>query len=239
MRIAMVEDDSLFAASLGATLEEWGFRVDVIETGAAALKRFERHDLDAAIVDIGLPDMDGIEVIAGARELGMWAPILVASARADLGHMVRALEAGADDYVIKPFTGAEINARLGALGRRAAAPRWAPLACGKIILSAEEREATVDGLPVKLSPREHALLEILLRRRGQIVSRHEILERAFGYDFPPGTNLVDVHVAHLRHKLENGGVTIETIRGVGFCLSGEDETQPEPIDDANVARNNR
>jgi DNA-binding response OmpR family regulator len=239
MLVVMVEDDSLFAATLGAALEAWGFRVDVIETGAAALRRFERHDLDAAIVDIGLPDMDGIDVIAGARDLGMWAPILVASARADLGHIVRALEAGADDYVIKPFTGAEINARLGALGRRAAAPRWAPLACGKIILSAEGRDATVDGHPVKLSPRERALLEILLRRRGQIVSRQEILERAFGYDFPPGTNLVDVHVAHLRRKLEGGGVAIETVRGVGFCLDGDDDTEPGPVDHAHGERNNR
>ena len=161
----MVEDDTLFAASLGATLEEWGFRVDIIETGAGALKRFERHDLDAAIVDIGLPDMDGIDVIAGARELGMWAPILVASARADLGNMVRALEAGADDYLIKPFTGAEINARLGALGRRAAAPRWAPLAVAKDRL--ERRGARSDGgrSPCQAVPREHALLEILLPRR--------------------------------------------------------------------------
>ena len=100
-----------------------------------------------------------------------------------------------------------------------AAPRWAQLACGKVVLPAEERHAIVDGRPVKLSPRERALLEILLRRRGQIVPREEILPAAFGYDFDPGTNLVDVHVAHLRGKLEGGGVSIESVRGVGYRLT--------------------
>jgi two-component system OmpR family response regulator len=239
MLVAMVEDDPLFAATLEAALQGSGFRVDVIGTGSAALRRFERHDLDAVIVDMGLPDMDGIDLIAGARELGMWAPILVATARAGLDDVVRALEAGADDYVVKPFSGAEISARLAALGRRAAGPRWAPLACGKVVLSAGKPDANVDGLPVGLSPRERALLELLLRRRGQIVSRQDILDDAFGYDFNPGTNLVDVHVAHLRSKLKRGGVTIETVRGVGFCLNGDGDTETRPTDHAQGDRNNR
>ena len=218
MLVAVVDDDALVADTLKDWLEVSGFRVEVIGTGSAALRRFARHDLDAAIVDLGLPDMDGVEVIAGARELGMWAPILVATGRTDLDDRVRALEVGADDFVTKPFAVAEIVARLVALGRRAAAPRWAPLACGQLVLGAEGRDAVVDGRPVKLSPREHALLALLLRRRGQIVTRDEILAGAFGYDFNPGTNLVDVHVAHLRHKIEGAGVAIATVRGVGFCL---------------------
>lgn len=219
MLVAVVEDDPIFAETLGQSLEDRGFRVDVIVTGAAALRRFERHDLDAAIVDMGLPDMDGVEVIARARETGMWAPILVATARVALDDMVRALEVGADDYVIKPCTGVEVAARLGALGRRAAAPRWAQLACGKVFLGAEDRHAMVDGRSVNLSPRQRALLELFLRRRGQIVSRGEILPVAFGYKFDPGTNIVDVHVGHLRQKLEGGGVRIETVRGVGYRLT--------------------
>ncbi len=219
MWVAIVEDDPLFAATLRGALEGSSFRVDVIGTGSAALRRFERHDLDAAVIDMGLPDMDGIEVIAGARKLGMWAPILVATARVCLDDMIRALEVGADDYVVKPFTGAEVVARLGALARRAAAPRWAQLACGKVVLPGEEQHALVDGRPVKVSPRERALLELLLRRRGQIVPREEILPAAFSYDFDPGTNLVDVHVAHLRGKLEGGGVRIESVRGVGYRLT--------------------
>ena len=219
MLVAIVEDDPLFAATLEAALEGRGFRVDLLRSGSEALSRFRRHDLDAAVVDMGLPDMDGVEVIAGARKLGMWAPILVATARVCLDDLIHALDAGADDYVVKPCSGAEVVARLGALSRRAAAPRWAQLACGKVVLPAEERHAIVDGRPVKLSPRERALLEILLRRRGQIVPREEILPAAFGYDFDPGTNLVDVHVAHLRRKLEGGAVTIESVRGVGYRLT--------------------
>ncbi len=218
MLVAIVEDDPLFAATLGEALEGRGLRVDVVRTGSAALRRFERHDLDAAIVDMGLPDMDGIEVIARARERGMWAPILVATARDSVDDLIRALEVGADDYVVKPCSGAEVVARLGALTRRAAAPRWAQLTCGEVVLPAEERHAIVDGRPVQLSPRERALLELLLRRSGQIVPRGEILRAAFGYEFDPGTNVVDVHVAHLRRKLEGGGVRIETERGVGYRL---------------------
>lgn len=226
--VAMVEDDSLFAAALGDALEGSGFRVDVIGTGSAALRRFERHDLDAAIVDMGLPDMEGVELIARARELGMWAPILVATARVGGDDLVRALGAGADDYVVKPCTGTEVVARLVALRRRAAAPRWAPLACGGIVLGAEGRDATANGRSVKLSPRERKLLELLLRRRGQIVTREEILAAAFGYEFNPGTNLVDVHVAHLRRKLEGGGVAIETMRGLGFRLDVEPGSAGRP-----------
>ena len=227
MRVAIVEDDPLFAATLADDLRGRGFEVDVIGTGSAALRRFERHDLDAAIVDMGLPDMDGVEVIAGARQRGMWAPILVATGRLGVDELVRALEVGADDYVVKPCTGTEIAARLVALGRRAAAPRWAPLAFAKIVLSADVRDAMVDGRPARLSPRERSLLELLLRRRGQIVPREEILTGAFGYAFNPGTNLVDVHVAHLRRKLEGGGVAIETVRGVGFCLTGDTDAELE------------
>ena len=221
MWVAIVEDDPLFAATLREAFERSDFRVEVIGTGAAALRRFERHDLDAVVVDMGLPDMDGVEVIAGARKLGMWAPILVATARVCLEDLIRALEVGADDYVVKPFTGAEVVARLGALTRRAAAPRWAQLAYGKVVLPAEQRHAIVDGRSVRLSPRERALLEILLRRRGQIVPREEILPAAFGYEFDPGTNLVDVHVAHLRRKLEGGALSIEAVRGVGYRLTAE------------------
>jgi len=218
MLVALIEDDWLLGDSVKWALTASGFTVEVVATGAAALSRFERNDLDAAVVDMGLPDMDGVDLIMAAREAGMWAPILVATGRAEIQDRVRALEAGADDYIVKPFAIEEIVARLGALGRRAAAPRWAPLAFGRIALSADGNDATIDGQPVKLSPREHALLHFLLRRRLQIVARDEILANVFGYAFNPGTNLVDVHVAHLRRKLEGGGVTIETVRGVGFRL---------------------
>jgi DNA-binding response OmpR family regulator len=222
MLVAVVEDDDLLATPLRLQLEASGFRVETLATGAAALARFERHDLDAAVVDIGLPDIDGIEVIAEARRRGMWAPILVATARADLAARVRVLEVGADDYVVKPYASAEIIARLTALGRRAAAPRWAPLACGDVVLNADRHDAIVAGRSIQLSPRERDLLQFLLRRRSQIVTREEILAQVFGYTSSPGTNLVDVHIAHLRSKLDGGRVTIRTIRGTGFCLERSD-----------------
>lgn len=228
MLVAVVEDDPIFGETLGGALEARGFRVELIGTGSAALRRFERLDLDAAIVDMGLPDMDGVEVIARARAFGMWAPILVATGCAALDDLVRALDVGADDYVIKPCSATEIAARLGALSRRASAPRWAQLACGKIVLGADERHAMVDGRPVNLSPRQRALLELLLRRRGQIVPREEILPAAFGYKFDPGTNIVDVHVAHLRQKLEGGCVTIEPVRGVGYRLTAHSHETCNP-----------
>jgi DNA-binding response OmpR family regulator len=223
MLLALVEDDPLVATALSQELMAEGFAVEVLGTGALALQRFERLDLDAAIVDMGLPDMDGAALIAAARGKGMWAPILVATARTAIDERVRALEAGADDYVVKPFASAEIVARLRALTRRAAAPRWAPLRCEDVVLAADARSVTVAGQPVKLSPREFALLEYLLRRRGDVVSRLEILTQVFGYDFDPGTNLIAVHVAHLRKKLEGSRVAIETVRAVGFSLKARPE----------------
>jgi two-component system OmpR family response regulator len=233
MLVAVVEDAEGAGATLKQQLESSGLSVELVASGAAALDRFKRHDIDAAVVDIdmALPGgaVDGVGLIAAARAQGMWAPILVVTARGAVEDRVRALEAGADDYVVKPIAVPEIVARLGALGRRAAAPRWAPLACAGIVLGGNGRDATVGGRPVKLSPRERALLLLLLRRRGEIVGRAEILGDVFGYDFNPGTNLIDVHVAHLRRKLEGGGVAIETVRGVGFCLGPIAEGDPPHV----------
>jgi DNA-binding response OmpR family regulator len=223
MLVALVGSDVVGGAALKQDLERQGFTVELVPTGAAALARFARRDLDAAVVDMGLSDMDGVQVIAAVRGAGMWAPILVTTVSGEVGERVRALEAGADDYAVKPLASAELVARLRALGRRAAAPRWAPLACGKIVLGAEGEGAMVDGRPVNLSPRERGLLEVLLRRRGQVVSRDEILTEVFGYEFNPGTNLINVHVARLRRKIAGGRVAIETLRGIGFRLKPLDQ----------------
>jgi DNA-binding response OmpR family regulator len=142
------------------------------------------------------------------------APILVLTARDAIESRVTALDRGADDYLVKPFAFAELLARLRALLRRAAAPRWAPLACGEIALDPDR--LTVRGAAVALSPRERALFEVLLRRRDEVVPRAEILREVFGYAFDPGTNLIDVHVAHLRRKLPADAGKIETVRGVGY-----------------------
>ena len=224
----MVVDDPLVAESLRLQLIRSGYEVETIPTGSEALTRFHRHDLDLAIVDLILPDIDGIQVIVEARRRGMLAPILVMSVLGDLDNRVRALEVGADDYMVKPVATTEVVARLRALERRATTPRWAPLSCGRVTLNRHGRQALVDGSPVELSPREHALLALLLRRRGQIVTRAEILRDVFGYQIDPGTNVVNVHVAHLRQKLRGGQVVIRTTRGVGFTLRPvTDEPPPE------------
>ena len=218
MELLLVEDNSRLAASLGKGLGEDGFAVSAVASGAAALRRLEQRDIDAVVLDLGLPDLDGLEVLTTARTRGLQVPILVLTARDAVDMRVRALEAGADDYLVKPFAYTELLARLRALLRRASAPRWAPLASGDLVLEAGEPTVMVAGQPVTLSPREHGLLELLLRRRGEVLGRTELLREVFGYNFDPGTNLVDVHMANLRRKLRGAAERIETVRGLGYRL---------------------
>lgn len=216
--VAIVDDDLLEAAAIARELVSSSIVAETVATGSAAVERFGRPDLDAAIVAAQLPDMSAVAFISTVREAGSWAPIIVVTADSNVQEQIRALDGGADDCMSKPLIIAELAARLRALARRAAAPRWAPLTCGGIILEADARHALVHGIPVQLSPRELTLLALLMRRRGQLVQRDEILAEVFGHQFNPGTNVMDVHVAHLRRKLERGDVAIETIRGVGYRL---------------------
>jgi DNA-binding response OmpR family regulator len=217
MRLLLVEDNARFAGSLARGLVEEGFTVDTVGTGAAAIVQIARDDLDAIILDLGLPDVDGTDVLARLRADGSRCPVLVLTARDAVAARVAALDAGADDYLVKPFAFDELVARLRALARRATGPRWAPLVSGALALDAELGVRAGDRRVV-LSPREHALLGYLLRRRGEVVSRADILDEVFGYARDPGTNVVDVHLAHLRRKLASLPVTITTIRGAGFRL---------------------
>jgi DNA-binding response OmpR family regulator len=218
MALLVVEDNPQLAGSLSRGLTEDGFQVFAVSTGGEALARLRQRDIDAMVLDLGLPDMDGMQVLTQARGDGILAPILVLTANDRLEDRVRALELGADDYQVKPFAYAELLARVKALIRRATQPRWAPLGFAGVGLEPGKPEVNLGSRTVQLSPREHMLLELLLRRRGDILSRTDILREAFGYGFDPGTNLVDVHIANLRRKLKDGPIEIETIRGVGFRL---------------------
>ena len=223
MRVVIVEDDDLFASTIATVLEWEGWRVEVLKTGDEAIHRFAVPDFDAVILDLGLPDMDGTALLERGRASGMRAPVLVLSARGELSDRLQILGLGADDHLVKPCSTDELVARLKALIRRSSGPRWAPLSCGQVVLCRDDPEVCVGAKRVALSPRERSLLELFLRRQGEILTHRLILSEVFHYDFDPGTNVVVVHVSHLRRKLLGGRVLIETIRGMGYRMT------PEPV----------
>jgi DNA-binding response OmpR family regulator len=218
VRILLVEDNARLAATLVQGLGEEGLAVEHAATAAAGLARLATpDDLDAVVLDLGLPDLDGGEVLARLRGAGARLPVLVLTARDAVASRVAALDAGADDYLVKPFAFDELVARLRALARRASGPRWAPLVGGVLSLD-DELGVRAGERRVVLSPREHALVGYLLRRRGEVVPRADILREVFGYGHDPGTNVIDVHLAHVRRKLAGLPVAIVTIRGAGVRL---------------------
>jgi DNA-binding response OmpR family regulator len=218
VRLVLVEDNAQLAASIAEGLGEDGYDVDIVDTAAKAIARGLRRDLDLMILDLGLPDRDGTEVLKELRAARIHVPILVLTARDAIEARVLALEAGADDYLVKPFAFAELVARIGSLARRAGGPRWAP-ATEIPVTMRDDLVVEANGKTASLSPREFALLGCLLRRPGEVVTRAEILREAFGYDFDPGTNVIDVHLTHLRKKLTGFPVAIETVRGAGIRLT--------------------
>ena len=222
MRVVLVEDNLQLANSVAEGLGEDGYAVDVVADAAKAIARGLRRDLDLMILDLGLPDRDGLEVLKELRGAHIHVPILVLTARDAVESRVAALEAGADDYLVKPFAFAELVARIAALVRRAGGPRWAPANELPIVMR-DDLVVEAGGKTASLSPREYALLGCLLRRPGEVVTRAEILREAFGYDFDPGTNVIDVHLTHLRKKLTGFPVQIETVRGAGIRLTVADE----------------
>ncbi len=218
VRVVLVEDNSQLATSISEGLAEDGFQVDVVDTAAKGVARGMRRDLDVMILDLGLPDRDGLEVLRELRAARIHVPILVLTARDAVDSRVTALDAGADDYLVKPFAFAELVSRIGALTRRAGGPRWAPSSDVPLVMR-DDLVVESGDKTAALSPREYALLGCLVRRRGEVVTRAEILREAFGYDFDPGTNVIDVHLTHLRKKLTGFPITIETVRGAGIRLT--------------------
>jgi len=217
VRVVLVEDNPQLAGSLRDGLAEDGFVVEVHDTAAKGVARALRRDMDLMILDLGLPDRDGLEVLEELRAARIHVPILVLTARDAVESRVAALDAGADDYLVKPFAFAELVARINALTRRAGGPRWTPSSDVPIVMR-DDLVVEASGKTAALSPREYALLGCLVRRRGEVVTRAEILKEAFGYEFDPGTNVIDVHLTHLRKKLTGFPITIETVRGAGIRL---------------------
>ncbi len=222
MHVLVVEDDPRLGRVLKRLLEEDRHVVDLAIDGETGLDFAESDGIDVVILDVGLPDMSGIEVARRLRSRATTASILMLTARDTVRDRVAGLDAGADDYLVKPFAYEELAARLRALGRRAEpGPRRADsrLEVGPIVLNESERRVTVDGTAVDLSPREFALLECLLRHPGQALTRDQLLDQAWPYSVAVTPNAVDAYVHYLRTKLGSAGSRVETVRGVGYRLS--------------------
>lgn len=222
MHILLVEDDERLGRVLRRLLEEDRHVVDVATDGASGLDFAESDGIEIVILDVGLPDISGLEVARQLRKRGTKAAILMLTARDTVNDRVSGLDAGADDYLVKPFAFEELSARIRALARRAEpGPRRAEprLEVGPIALDEAGRRVTVEGKPVDLSPREFSLLECLLRHPGQTLTRDQLLDQAWPYSVAVTPNAVDAYVHYLRTKLGRAGSRVETIRGVGYRLS--------------------
>jgi len=223
VRILIVEDEVKLATLLRRGLTEEAHAADVAATGEDALWMARSTAYDAIVLDLMLPGVNGIEVCRRLRADGVWSPVLMLTARDGLEERIDGLDAGADDYLTKPFAFAELLARLRALARRAAPERPAVLAVGGLRLDPATRQVWRDDSEVELSPKEFALLETFMRRPGRVLSRFDLLEHAWDYDYENRSNVVDVYVRYLREKIDRpfGRQSLETVRGAGYRLRAD------------------
>ena len=221
MRVLLVEDEERLAAGIRTGLEAEGFAVDVAHSGTDGLWLAREEPYDAIVLDIMLPGMNGYRVCSTLRSEGVWTPILMLTAKEGEWDEVEALDTGADDYLTKPFSHAVLVARLRALVRRGAVERPAVLAAGDLRLDPASRRVWRGDTEVELTAREAALLEFLLRHKGEAVSKREILDHVWDLDFEGDPNIVEVYVRHLRNKLDRpfGREAIQTVRGAGYRFS--------------------
>jgi len=220
MRLLLIEDEPAIVRYLERGLREEGHQIQSANTGEDGMQIALTEDIDLVIVDIGLPGMDGHAVLSAIRRQKPAMPALMLTARDDVASKVRALDAGADDYVVKPFAFAELAARIRALTRRGDQRSAAAVELGDLRLDLLQRRAFRAGRSIELSNREFTLLAHLVQHAGQVLSRTQLLEAVWGYDFDPGSNVVDVYVRYLRRKLDEPGQPslIQAVRGVGYRL---------------------
>jgi two-component system OmpR family response regulator len=226
MRVLVVEDELKMAALIRRGLVEEGHGADVAATGEDALWMAQAHPYDAIVLDVMLPRLGGFETCKQLRDVGVWAPVLMLTARDAVEDRVAGLDAGADDYLTKPFSFAELLARLRALARRGSVERPAVVEVGDLRLDPASRRAWRGGDEIQLSPKEFALLETFMRRPGQVLTRLQLLEHAWDFAYENRSNVIDVYVRYLREKIDRpfGTDSIETVRGVGYRLRAEGET---------------
>jgi two-component system OmpR family response regulator len=223
MRVLVVEDDVKMAALLRRGLLEEGLSPDVARSGDDALWMAAATEYDAIVLDVMLPGADGFEVCRRLRESGRWAPVLMLTARDALEDRVTGLDAGADDYLTKPFSFAELLARLRALARRPPLERPVVIEVGDLRLDPATRQVWRGDVEIALSAKEFSLLETFMRRAGEVLSRYQLLEHCWDYGYDNRSNVVDVYVRYLREKIDRpfGRESLETVRGAGYRLRRE------------------
>ena len=222
MKLLVVEDDRMLSALIRRALTEDDFSVDLVADAEQAEAVVSSNDYDGIILDLILPGKSGLQFLQHFRREGRLTPILILTGRRAKQDIVRGLDVGADDYLMKPFDLDELKARIRALVRRAGTgKRSEQLTIGRVTLDRRKRIASVEGVPLRMTPKEFALLEYLMMKLDEVVTRAELLEKVWDFHFDPGSNVVDVHVARLRAKLRlaNAGVNLDTVRGVGFVLA--------------------
>ena len=217
MHVLLVEDDLVLADGLQRILSAQGMLVDVVHDGSEADRVLQARSVSVIVLDIGLPGMDGFEVVRRLRERGSAAPVLLLTARDDVQDRVRGLELGADDYLVKPFAAPELLARLKALVRRSN-PRQTELRLGSLRLDPLTRRASVDGQVIELSAREWAVLEYLMQQASRVVSKQQIIDAILPWGEEVTLNAVEVYVSRIRAKIATAGIVIKTIRGFGYML---------------------
>ncbi len=218
MRVLLAEDNRQLVTWLAKALRQSHYAVDTVGDGPGAEHLLASEDYDVAILDLTLPRMDGLDVLRRARERGSRTPILVLTARGTLDDRLKGFDLGADDYLTKPFELAELEARLKALIRRSQGQGKSVVALGPLEYESSGRMFRVRGAPLKLRPREHAVLEVLFLRAGKVVSKEALHEKIFDLDATASAESVEVYVHRLRKHLEGSGVAIVTVRGLGYTL---------------------
>jgi two-component system copper resistance phosphate regulon response regulator CusR len=226
MRILVVEDEKRIADFLSRGLESAGYAVDLAADGQRALDLVHHTEYDLVILDLGLPDIDGLQVLAKIRNRKSSPPVLILSARDAVEDRVKGLEVGADDYLVKPFAFVELLARVRALLRRGQ-PTPERLQVGDLVLDCIRRRVTRENEPIELAPKEFSILEYLMRNRGRPLSRTMIVEHVWDMDYDGLTNIVDVYIRHLRSKIDDRFPMkmIHTVRGIGYMLDVPEKTE--------------
>ncbi|MEJ1158355.1 response regulator transcription factor [Prosthecomicrobium sp. N25] len=223
MRILLVEDDPRLSADIGRTLETAGNLVEAVSDGEEAWYRGETEDYDAIVLDLGLPKLDGLSVLKRLREAGRKTPVLILTARGSWPERVEGIDAGADDYLPKPFRTEELLARLRAIVRRASGQASSVMRIGGLVLDERQMRVMRNGVPIALTPLEYRLFSHLARNRGRVVSQHELTEHVYSQDWERESNAIEVLVGRIRRKIGNDA--IETRRGFGYIVPEEEEEE--------------